>query len=148
MLSSSSTGGSPAAARLVDLVTLPKLMQHARMLQAIADANYGNRYIHLPGFNATVSYIESTLRGSTNFNISKQYFTRPGFTVIGDPALTVMTGNDSLTYAYDIDYNVFLWSGALNGSAVPLVYVSNSGCRSARTYTICPHTTYLRLLLV
>ena len=129
----SSTGSSaPTTPTLANLVTIDKLMTHASALQRIADANGGNRYINHAGFNASVAYIESVLRANaSSFAISKQYFVRRGFEVVGAPDLVVTVGDDSFTYAYGTMYNVYVNSWPLVASGVPLVSVLNGGCSAA-----------------
>ena len=128
---SSSAGPPSAMPTLEGLVTLDKLMHHARQLQRIADT-YGNRYINQPGFNATVSYIESVLRtNASSLVLSKQYFTRAGFEVEGSPDLTVTAGGDSFTYAYGTFYNVYIYSRSLITANTTVVSVLNGGCSAA-----------------
>ena len=129
--SSSSTASWPTLPTLRDLVTIDKLMAHARGLQAIADT-YGNRYINQPGFNASVAYIESVLRtDAPSLRISKQYFTRVGFEVEGAPDLVVTAGDDSFTYTYGTFYNVYIYSRSLVTASTPIVSVLNGGCSRA-----------------
>ena len=132
----SSTGSSSTTPTLLDFVTLPQLLSHAYALQAIADSNGGNRYIHLPGFNATVAYITQTLRNNTNFHVWHQSFTWPGFEVAGTPPLTVQdVDGDTITLTYGTDYNPYIFSRSLDcGSAAggcPLAFVRYGGCRAA-----------------
>ena len=148
-LSSSSSltpGGVPA---LRDLVTLDKLMHHARQLQRIADENYGNRYINMRGFNATVAYIESVLRANAStFAVNKQYFTRAGFQVAGSPDLTVSAAGDTFTYAYGSLYNVYIYSRSLLAINAPLVSVPNGGCTAADWANAVPSQTQGGVALV
>ena len=145
--SASSSGGPPAnatATNLRDLVTLDKLMTHARALQSIADSNGGNRYIHLSGFNATIDYIEGILRTQTNFKVWKQSFTRPGFEVVGTPDMFVTNAiGDSFTLAYNTDYNTYIFSGSLSCGApgCPMAYVANGGCTAADWARASPNVT-------
>ena len=136
--SSSSTASSVPSLR--ELVTLDQLMVHARALQSIADRNGGNRYIHLAGFNASVAYIEATLRAHTNFHIFKQYFTRSGFEVQGTPPLVIsdLTG-DTFTLQYGADYAVYIFSAGLQCAAgCTLAYVRAGGCQPSDWSTASP----------
>ena len=132
---------STTATNLRDYVTIDRLMVHANQLQNIANT-YGNRYINHPGFNATVAYIESVLRtNAPTYNITKQYFTRQGFEVVGTPDLIVTAGDDSVTYAYGTMYNTYINSRGLMTSAAPLVSVLNGGCTAADWTDSLPSTT-------
>jgi len=126
--SSSSSGSTAPVPALRDLVTLDKLMQHAHQLQRIADT-YGNRYINMRGFNASVAYIESVLAANaSSFTVTKAYFTRAGFEVAGSPNLQVTADGDTFTYLYGSSYNVYIYSRSLVTSNATLVSVPNGGC--------------------
>ena len=143
--SSAAPTGIPA---LHELVTIDKLMGHAWQLQHIADT-YGSRYINHPGFNATVAYIETVLRtNASSFNISKQYFTRTGFEVVGAPDLTVTAGDDSFTYGYNTMYNTYIYSRPLITTNAPLVSVLNGGCSAADWAASLPSQTMGAVALV
>jgi Zn-dependent M28 family amino/carboxypeptidase len=72
------------------------MVAHLRALQAIADANHGNRADGTPGYDASVEYVAKTLRDK-GFKVSTPQFDRLYNVSPGKPALTV-TGR---TYQVD-----------------------------------------------
>ena len=130
-------------------MSLDKLMTHAAALQNIANTNQGNRYIHLPGFNATVAYIKAIL-ATTNLQVWEQFFTRPGFEVAGSPPLTITNAiNDSITLNYGSDYNVYVFSGSTDCTAsCNMAYVPGGGCTAANWALAAPNITQGAVVVV
>ena len=50
--------------KLLDCVTVEGVLEHEEALQAIADANGGNRAAGLPGYEASVDYVVETLEAA------------------------------------------------------------------------------------
>ncbi|WP_245861762.1 M20/M25/M40 family metallo-hydrolase [Compostimonas suwonensis] len=97
-------GGIPTAAvaasvdptSFVEAVTVDGVMEHLAELQAIADANGGNRAVGTPGYEASAHYVEQTLReaGYTTsrqpFDAVTQEITEYELAVIGAAAIPVV----------------------------------------------------------
>ena len=49
---------------LARAVTLDNVMRHVEALQAVADANHGNRAAGTPGYDASVDYVAGLLRAA------------------------------------------------------------------------------------
>jgi len=73
---------------LAGKVTADAMFTHLRALQAVADANKGNRAEGTPGFDASVDYVAKALR-SRGFDVSTPQFERLYAGSQGNPALTV-----------------------------------------------------------
>ena len=73
----------------------PRCMQasniqyHLDMFYAIAEANDGNRAAGLPGYQASVDYVKSTLE-SAGYEVSKQTFPFNAFYPAGDGVLQII----------------------------------------------------------
>ncbi|VBA33973.1 M28 family peptidase [Mycobacterium attenuatum] len=83
----------PAAApdlgrALAGKVTADGMFVHLRALQAIANANHGNRATGTPGYDASVEYVTNALRAK-GFEVSTPQFERLYTASQGQPALTV-----------------------------------------------------------
>ncbi|ORB85281.1 peptidase M28 [Mycobacterium kansasii] len=83
----------PAAApdlgrALAGKVTADGMFVHLRALQAIANANHGNRATGTPGYDASVEYVANALRAK-GFEVSTPQFERLYTASQGQPALTV-----------------------------------------------------------
>lgn len=72
--------GGPAAAgnpnnskKLTQAVTVDGIMNHLEALQAIADANGGNREAGTPGYEASGAYVEQVLQAA-GYQTRRQYF--------------------------------------------------------------------------
>lgn len=117
--SAPSSSSAPAAAAVISRLDSPQIpdgnpMAHARQLQAIADANGGNRAHGRPGFRASADYVKSTL-DAAGYQTTLQSFTHNGATgwnVIadwpyGDANQVVFLGShlDSVTAGAGINDN-------------------------------------------
>jgi Zn-dependent M28 family amino/carboxypeptidase len=101
-------------------VTLNGIREHQAALQAIADANGGNRVSGSPGFDASAQYVYDRMVAA-GYNVSFQEFT---FTFDGDasaPALEQTSPNPT-TYVDGVDYDTMQFSGSGDFTA-PLVAV-------------------------
>ncbi|HEY0227663.1 MAG TPA: M28 family peptidase [Mycobacterium sp.] len=83
----------PAAApnlsrELAEKVTAERMFTHLRALQDVANANKGSRADGTPGYDASVDYVEKTLRDK-GFDVSTPQFDRVYPISPGKPTLTV-----------------------------------------------------------
>ena len=71
---------------LLDCVTLEGVRAHQAAFQAIADANGGNRFSGLSGYNASVDYVVETLEAA-GYEPEVQEFDYLAYEVVGPSAL-------------------------------------------------------------
>jgi Zn-dependent M28 family amino/carboxypeptidase len=90
--------------KIMDCVTLEGVREHQAALQAIADANNGNRFAGLPGHDASVEYVVDTLTAA-GYSPTVQEFDYLAFTVLGASALQ-QTAPGTVTYVEDVDFAV------------------------------------------
>ena len=86
-------------AALQQAVTLPGLRRHLERLQAIADANGGNRAARTPGYAASVDYVAGVLEGA-GYSVTRQAFDIPTFVEKAPPSLARLAP-DPLSFAAD-----------------------------------------------
>jgi Zn-dependent M28 family amino/carboxypeptidase len=91
-------------AKLLDCVTLAGVREHQAALQAIADANGGNRFSGLPGHDASVDYVVDRLEAA-GYDPEVQPFEYLAFTPLGPSALQ-QTAPNAVTYIEDVDFGV------------------------------------------
>ena len=72
--------------RITDCVTVEGVREHQAAFQAIADANGGNRFSGLPGYDASVDYVVETLEAA-GYEPTVQQFDYLAFAVDGPSAL-------------------------------------------------------------
>ena len=116
--------------KLLECVTVDGVLEHERALQAIADANGGNRAAGLPGYDASVDYVVRTLEAA-GWAVSTQEFP---YTFVGPSTLqqlspvaaTYPTGPYTGTGYGDV-------TAAVTGVdlALGLGNTSTSGCEAA-----------------
>jgi Zn-dependent M28 family amino/carboxypeptidase len=103
--------------KLQEQITLEGLMAGAGKLQAIADANGGNRVFGSPGHDATVDYLVDTLSALNYYNVTKQPFTE----LFSAGSAEFVVGGNS------IDARIMTYTPAGTFDR-PIVAVSNLGC--------------------
>ncbi|KAK0614759.1 aminopeptidase Y [Immersiella caudata] len=103
--------------KLQDEITLEGLMAGANKLQAIADANGGNRVFGSPGHEATVDYLIDTLSALNYYNVTKQPFTE----LFSDGSAEFVVGGSA------IDARIMTYTPAGTFDR-PIVAASNLGC--------------------
>ena len=116
-------------------------MEHETRLQAIADANDGNRASGTSGYDASASYVEDKLRAA-GYEVTVQPFTFPFFQELA-PASFSRTAPAPTAYAEGTEFVTMEYSGS--GSVVdtpvvptsdvqippgPTASSSNSGCEA------------------
>jgi Zn-dependent M28 family amino/carboxypeptidase len=123
--------------KLLGCVTLEGVRQHQAALQAIADANDGNRFSGFSGFNASVDYVVETLEAA-GYDPEVQEFDYLAFQVVGSSVLQ-QTAPTPTTYTEGVDFGVITQSdpGDVTApvTAVDLQFgignTSTSGCEAS-----------------
>ncbi|MGO1501336.1 MAG: M28 family metallopeptidase [Marinobacter sp.] len=119
---------------------LPRCMQasniqyHLDMLYGIAQANDGNRAAGLPGYQASVDYIKSTLEGA-GYDVTIQPFPFNAFYPAGEGVLQAIAPTP-MDYVWEEDFTYLTQTepGDVSGTAVPVDVqlgpdnTSTSGC--------------------
>jgi Zn-dependent M28 family amino/carboxypeptidase len=90
------------AEKLLECVTLAGVREHQAALQAIADANGGNRFSGLPGYDASVDYVVERLRAA-GYDPEVQEFDYTAYRELGPSALQ-QTAPNSVTYIEGTDF--------------------------------------------
>lgn len=121
---------------------LPRCMQadnistHLQMLYSVAQANGGNRAAGLPGYQASLDYIQSTLENA-GYTVSRQAFPFSAFYPQGPGVLESLAPTPKM-YEWEVDFTYLSQTDAGNVSA-PLAPVdialgagntSSSGCEA------------------
>lgn len=96
-------GNNNTSRKLRQAVTLEGLMDHLESLQAIADANGGNRFSGLPGHDASVDYAVDVLEGA-GYDVTVQPFDYLASFVEG-PAALEQTAPGTVTYEQGVDFD-------------------------------------------
>jgi Zn-dependent M28 family amino/carboxypeptidase len=123
--------------KLTECIRLDQVRAHQAALQAIADANGGNRFSGRPGYDRSVDYVVGKLEAA-GYDVSVQPFNYLAFEVIG-PSVLQQTAPGSVTYVEDVDFGVITQSDpgdvTANVTAVDLQLglgnTSTSGCEAA-----------------
>jgi Zn-dependent M28 family amino/carboxypeptidase len=123
--------------KLLECVRLNRVRGHQAALQAIADANGGNRFSGNPGYDASVDYVVDQLTRA-GYQPTRQQFDYLAFEVIGPSALQQVAPNQ-VTYTLNTDFGVITQSDpgdvTANVTAVDLQLglgnTSTSGCDEA-----------------
>ncbi|MGH2981165.1 MAG: PA domain-containing protein, partial [Solirubrobacterales bacterium] len=90
--------------KILECIRLDQVREHQAALQAIADANGGNRFAGFPGHDASVDYVVDTLEAA-GWNVDLQPFDYLAFTEIGASALQ-QTAPGQVNYVQDVDFGV------------------------------------------
>lgn len=121
-------------------LTVPNIRLHQAALQAIADANGGERASGSPGFDASAAYVKSTLEAA-GYSVTELPFSFPFFEEISPPEFDRVLPT-ALVYVEDTDFSTMSYSGSGDETAVvqnvdlvlppgPVAGTSNSGCEAA-----------------
>jgi Zn-dependent M28 family amino/carboxypeptidase len=89
-------------AKLLECVTLTGVREHQRAFQRIADANGGNRFSGLPGYDASVDYVVERLRAA-GYDPEVQEFDYTAYRELG-PSVLQQTAPNSITYVEGTDF--------------------------------------------
>ena len=134
------TTASPAAAApecntaeaLMACVTEEGLVEHLEELQAIAEANGGNRASGTEGYDDSADYVVERLEAA-GYDVARQEFEFAFYELIGTPTLA-QTAPTPTTYVYGEDFQDMSYSGSgtVTGTVVPVdVASADSGCEEA-----------------
>jgi Zn-dependent M28 family amino/carboxypeptidase len=123
--------------KLLECVTVAGVREHQAALQAIANANGGNRFSGLPGHDASVDYVVDRLERA-GYDPVVQPFDYLAFRIVGPSALQ-QTAPNQVTYVEGTDFGVIDQSdpGDVTAAvtAVDLQFgignTSTSGCEAA-----------------
>lgn len=123
--------------KLLECVTVEGVREHQAAFQAIADANGGNRFSGLPGYDASVAYVVQRMT-TAGYNVSTQSFEYLAFTPLGPSALQQVAPGAAV-YVEGADFQVIDQSDAGNVTAgvtavdlqLGLGNMSSSGCEAA-----------------
>jgi Zn-dependent M28 family amino/carboxypeptidase len=120
--------------RIMDCVTLEGVREHQAAFQAIADANGGNRFSGLPGYDASVDYVVEKLTAA-GYDPVVQTFDYLAFTIDGPSALAQLAPTPT-DYVEGVDFGVIDQSdgGDVSAAVTPVDLqlgpgnTSTSGC--------------------
>ena len=123
--------------RLTECIRLDQVRAHQAALQAIADANGGNRFSGRPGYDRSVDYVVGKLQAA-GYNVTVQPFNYLAFEVIGPSALQQIAPTPT-TYVEGTDFGVITQSdpGDVTANVTPvdlmlgLGNTSTSGCEES-----------------
>jgi Zn-dependent M28 family amino/carboxypeptidase len=123
--------------KLTECIRLDQVRAHQAALQAIADANGGNRFSGRPGYDASVEYVVDKLEAA-GYDVDVQEFDYLAYEVLGPSALQ-QVAPASVTYVEGVDFGVIEQSDpgdvTANVTAVDLMLglgnTSTSGCEAA-----------------
>ena len=123
--------------KLTECIRLDQVRAHQAALQAIADANGGNRFSGRPGYDRSVDYVVGKLEAA-GYDVTVQPFNYLAFEVIGPSALQQIAPTPT-TYVEDVDFGVITQSDPGDVTAnvtagrpqLGLGNTSTSGCEAA-----------------
>src|SRR5687768_1833495 len=123
--------------KLLECVRVAEVREHQAALQAIANANGGNRFSGFPGYDASVDYVVDTLEAA-GYDPEVQEFNYLAFEVVGASALQQVAPN-ALTYVEGTDFGAITQTdpGNVTANVTPvdlqlgLGNTSTSGCETA-----------------
>jgi Zn-dependent M28 family amino/carboxypeptidase len=88
--------------KILECIRLDQVRAHQAALQAIADANGGNRFSGFSGYDASVDYVVETLEAA-GYNPTVQTFDYLAYEVVGPSALQQIAPN-AVTYTEGVDF--------------------------------------------
>jgi Zn-dependent M28 family amino/carboxypeptidase len=123
--------------KLLECVRLSRVRKHQEALQAIADANGGNRFSGLSGHDASVEYVVDQLTRA-GYEPTTQAFDYLAFAVVG-PSTLQQVAPAAVTYVEGVDFGVITQSDPGDVTAavtavdlqLGLGNTSTSGCEAA-----------------
>ena len=123
--------------KLLECVRVEGVREHQAALQAIADANGGNRFSGFPGYDASVDYVVETLEAA-GYDPEVQEFDYLAYEVVGPSALQQIAPN-AITYVEGVDFGAITQTdpGDVTAAVTPvdlqlgLGNTSTSGCEAS-----------------
>jgi Zn-dependent M28 family amino/carboxypeptidase len=111
------------ASTIRDHVTIDAMMSHLSKLQAIADANDGNRAVGTPGYEASADYVADALRAK-DFDVQMREF-ELRFPFADPPVVTV---GGSTVAAKPLEYTIGTEPQGVTGALLPARMEDSPGC--------------------
>jgi Zn-dependent M28 family amino/carboxypeptidase len=90
--------------KMIECIRVGQVREHQAALQAIADANGGNRFAGLAGHNASIDYVVDRLE-AVGWNVSLQEFDYTAYRELGPSGLQQISPN-ARTYVEGTDFGV------------------------------------------
>jgi Zn-dependent M28 family amino/carboxypeptidase len=126
-----------SAEKLLECMRVDGVRRHQRALQDIADANGGTRAAATPGYDASVEYVATLLRGA-GYDVTTPAFSFNAFAPAG-PSELQQTAPGLVTYVEDTDFGLLDQTdpGDVTAPVTPvdiqlgLGNTSTSGCEAA-----------------
>ncbi len=123
--------------KLTECIRLDQVRAHQAALQAIADANGGNRFSGRPGYDRSVDYVVGKLKAA-GYDVTVQPFNYLAYEVLGPSALQQIAPTPT-TYVEGTDFGVITQSdpGDVTANVTPvdlqlgLGNTSTSGCEAS-----------------
>jgi len=123
--------------KLLECVRVGQVREHQAAFQEIADANDGNRFSGLPGYDESVDYVVETLEAA-GYDPEVQEFDYLAFEVVG-PSVLQQVAPNSITYQEGVDFGAITQSdpGDVTAAVTPvdlqlgLGNTSTSGCEAS-----------------
>src|ERR1044072_1143929 len=123
--------------KILECMRLDGVREHQAALQAIADANHGNRFSGTSGHNASVDYVVAKRRAAA-YDPQVQTFDYLAYEVVGPSQLQQVAPN-SITYVEGVDFGAITQTdpGNVTGNVravdlpLGLGNTSTSGCEAA-----------------
>jgi len=124
--------------KVLECMRLDGVRAHQAALQAIADANHGNRFSGTSGHNASVDYVVAKLRAA-GYDPQVQTFDYQAYEVVGPSVLQKVAPLPMVTYTEGVDFGAITQTDpgnvTANVTAVDLMLglgnTSTSGCEDA-----------------
>ncbi len=98
------------SSKLRNAVTVPNIRLHQAALQAIADANNGERTSGTPGFDASAAYVKSTLEGA-GYTVTQIPFSFPFFKENSPPIFERTAPLPGEVFVEGSDFSTMEYSG-------------------------------------
>jgi Zn-dependent M28 family amino/carboxypeptidase len=123
--------------KLLECVRPAGVREHQAALQAIADANNGNRFSGFAGYDASVDYVVDTLEAA-GYDTEVQEFNYLAYEVVG-PSVLQQIAPGQVTYALGVDFGPITQTdpGDVTAAVTPvdlqlgLGNTSTSGCEAS-----------------
>ena len=123
--------------KLLECVRVGEVREHQAAFQAIADANGGNRFSGMPGYDASVDYVVDKLEAA-GYDVEVQDFDYLAFEVAG-PSTLQQTAPGMVTYVEGVDFGAITQTdpGDVTAAVTPvdlqlgLGNTSTSGCEAS-----------------
>ena len=135
---SASNGNNNTSKKLREAVSAAGMSEHLAALQAIANANGGNRFSGLPGYDRSVDYAVGVFEAA-GYETTVQPFNYLASAVLGPGTLSRVAPLPVVTYVQDVDWGYLAQSdpGEVTAAVTPVDIqlgignANTSGCEAA-----------------